>query len=254
MTTLEYNEYYSRQHTTPEPISTATPLWRFLIVVAAIHAAILSWLSLRPALPILPDTVDAPRSIRSFLYHAPAAPKELSAPANTTAASENSTPATPIEPAPATSTTNTATELNQQHTVNPTAPRQVAVKVNAPAKVNIRAATANYLQQQRTQVIGRFDDGYATAAHPQRQSDMGTPSKSLQLPQQPLAERNGSLDSALDPNRIVKVGSTCYRVVKTPTQLNPNAENLGFPFKCGQTDDERLLDASLKARIQQHRH
>ncbi|BCV61165.1 hypothetical protein [Shewanella algae] len=58
-----------------------------------------------------------------------------------------------------------------------------------------------------------------------------------------------SLDLPLDPNRIVKDGDTCYRVVKVPTPLNPYAENLGFPFKCGQTEMEKALKEAVASRL-----
>ncbi|QSX35256.1 hypothetical protein JYB87_08725 [Shewanella avicenniae] len=120
---------------------------------------------------------------------------------------------------------------------------------------DIDMATANYLQQQSNEALTHLSERYAdNKTNYRSDSEITATPPHLTLPQTPLAERSGTLDLALDPNRIVKHVNTCYRVVKTPTQLNPDAENLGFAFKCGKTDDEKLFDAVLKNRINQHRH
>ncbi|MCL2919268.1 hypothetical protein [Shewanella litorisediminis] len=54
-----------------------------------------------------------------------------------------------------------------------------------------------------------------------------------------------TLDSDIDPNRIVKSGDTCYRVVKVPTPLNPHAENLGYPFRCGEDRVKKALKEGI---------
>ncbi|MCH1923814.1 hypothetical protein L9G74_11310 [Shewanella sp. C32] len=228
-----------------------------MLLVAVVHLILLSWFSLRPVLPVLAEVKPPPLVIHSFLYRAPTKVNVL--PPSDIAPDEDIT--TEVTVASAAVTPNHSSEAtiatsagSASDSVIDAAPATTPVNEIKPvAKVNIRDLTANYLQQQQSQAIGKLPADYATSVSKQGFSDMTAKPKSLQLPQQTLSERDGSLDAALDPNRIVKVGSTCYRVVKTPTQLNPYAENLGFPFKCGQTDDEKLLEASLKARIQQHR-
>ncbi len=67
----------------------------------------------------------------------------------------------------------------------------------------------------------------------------------LQLPEVDTWSEAKTLDNALDPNRVVKQGDTCYRIVKTPNPINPHAENLGYPFRC---DGDSVVE-SLKRAI-----
>ncbi len=256
MTTLAHGELWSNPQLNHQPPATVA-LWPSMLVVAVVHLILLSWLSLRPVLPVFAEVQPPPLVIHSFLYQAPAK-ANVSPPSGiaqdediTTEVTVASAAVTPNHRSEATITTSAGSASDSVIDAAPA--KQPANEIKSVGKVDIRDLTANYLQQQQSQAIGQLPADYATSASKQDFSDMTAKPKSLQLPQQTLSDRNGSLDAALDPNRIVKVGSTCYRVVKTPTQLNPYAENLGFPFKCGQTDDEKLLKASLKARIQQHR-
>ncbi|MDF0535319.1 hypothetical protein KDN34_17290 [Shewanella yunxiaonensis] len=110
------------------------------------------------------------------------------------------------------------------------------------------------MQQQQSGKLNQGATQYAKKQSARKSLSVITPEpERLVLPTIPIGERNGSLDSPLDPNRIVKQGDRCYRVVKMPTQLNPEAEHLGFGFKCALTDDEKRLDKSLTNRINQHR-
>ena len=65
------------------------------------------------------------------------------------------------------------------------------------------------------------------------------------LPARKTVAEAKTLDHQFDPNRIIRKGSDCYRVVKVGTPINPHAENLGYKFKCGQTDQEKALAESL---------
>ncbi|MGS0681940.1 hypothetical protein ACVBIL_12325 [Shewanella sp. 125m-7] len=57
-------------------------------------------------------------------------------------------------------------------------------------------------------------------------------------------------DHRLDPNRIVRQGDTCYRIVKVPTQINPHAENLGYPFNCGGDKIKKAINDVISARLE----
>ncbi|ABZ76464.1 hypothetical protein Shal_1899 [Shewanella halifaxensis HAW-EB4] len=57
-------------------------------------------------------------------------------------------------------------------------------------------------------------------------------------------------DHRLDPNRIVRLGDTCYRIVKVPTQINPYAENLGYPFNCGGDKIKKAINDAISARLE----
>lgn len=258
MTTLAHGALWSHLQLNHQPPATVA-LWPSMLVVAVVHLILLSWLSLRPVLPVLSEVQPPPLVIHSFLYQAPAkvnVPPPSGIAPDEDIATEVTVPSAAVTPnhsSVATIATSAESGNDNVSVIDAAPAKQPTNAIKSAGKVNIRDLTANYLQQQQSQAIGQLPADYATSVSKQGFSDMTAKPKSLQLPQQTLSERNGSLDAALDPNRIVKVGSTCYRVVKTPTQLNPYAENLGFPFKCGQTDDEKLLEASLKARIQQHR-
>ena len=58
-----------------------------------------------------------------------------------------------------------------------------------------------------------------------------------------------SLDLGLDPNRRVRIGDTCYQVVKVATQINPYAENLGYAFNCGGDKVQLRLDKLITERL-----
>ncbi|KFZ37242.1 hypothetical protein HR45_11205 [Shewanella mangrovi] len=232
-------------------------LWRFLLPVAVVHLVLIVFLSFQTALTVTPSFV-RPQAIRSFLYQAPkhTVSKQVVRP--------NQMPATPQVPNSAAKKSkpnpalvgqaNVAPSNNSKVNSTPLQPKDANVVHNEPQSISVSDATAHYLrQQQQAAVQSSVNYAQHQKAH-KSESDMTPNLDALVLPTVPVAERNGSLDSPLDPNRIVKNGDTCYRVVKTPTQLNPYAENLGFAFKCGKTDDERLLESSLKNRINQHRN
>ncbi len=61
-----------------------------------------------------------------------------------------------------------------------------------------------------------------------------------------------TLDHRLDPNRRVKIGDTCYKVVKLGTQINPHAEGLGFAEPCDPVSPTKhALDAAISKRLSQ---
>ncbi|MGX9463428.1 hypothetical protein ACWXWU_19690 [Shewanella sp. A14] len=58
-----------------------------------------------------------------------------------------------------------------------------------------------------------------------------------------------TFDHKLDPNRIVKQGDYCYRVVELPTQINPHGHGLGFAEFCGEDKQKKQLTKSINNRI-----
>ena len=53
----------------------------------------------------------------------------------------------------------------------------------------------------------------------------------------------------LDPNRIVKIGDDCYRVVPLPTQINPHGEGLGFKEPCSGDKVQAAMNEAIKNRL-----
>ena len=106
------------------------------------------------------------------------------------------------------------------------------------------------LQHSQQQALQQLSQQYADKATGRKSlSEMDGEMEVLWVNDADDFNKVASLDLPLDPNRIVKDGDTCYRVVKVPTPLNPYAENLGFPFKCGQTEMEKALKEAVASRL-----
>ncbi|MDO6679920.1 hypothetical protein [Shewanella sp. 4_MG-2023] len=58
-----------------------------------------------------------------------------------------------------------------------------------------------------------------------------------------------TLNHRLDPNRIVKIGETCHRLVALPTQINPYAEGLDLGHPCEGGKTKKALDNAIQQRL-----
>lgn len=107
-----------------------------------------------------------------------------------------------------------------------------------------------YFERQREQAL---DDLVIEQADKfTRKSNMSEMSPEMEVLFVPNADDFGgttSLDLPLDPNRIVRKGDTCYRVVQVGTQVNPYAENLGFPFDCSGKKINQAIDDAIQSRL-----
>lgn len=110
--------------------------------------------------------------------------------------------------------------------------------------------TQQYFERQREQAL---DDLVIEQADKfTRKSNMSEMSPEMEVLFVPNADDFGgttSLDLPLDPNRIVRKGDTCYRVVQLGTQVNPYAENLGFPFDCSGKKINQAIDDAIQSRL-----
>lgn len=110
--------------------------------------------------------------------------------------------------------------------------------------------TQQYFERQREQAL---DDLVIEQADKfTRKSNMSEMSPEMEVLFVPNADDFGgttSLDLPLDPNRIVRKGDTCYRVVRLGTQINPYAENLGFPFDCSGKKINQAIDDAIQSRL-----
>ncbi|MGI2208402.1 hypothetical protein ACROAD_08955 [Shewanella baltica] len=110
--------------------------------------------------------------------------------------------------------------------------------------------TQQYFERQREQAL---DDLVIKQADKfTRKSNMSEMSPEMEVLFVPNADDFGgttSLDLPLDPNRIVRKGDTCYRVVRLGTQINPNAENLGFPINCSGKKINQAIDDAIQSRL-----
>ncbi|PWF64526.1 hypothetical protein CBX96_05110 [Shewanella sp. BC20] len=110
--------------------------------------------------------------------------------------------------------------------------------------------TQRYFERQREQVLD--DLVLEQANHYSKRSNLSEMSPEMEVLIVPNADDfsgPSSLDLELDPNRIVRKGDTCYRVVKVGTQINPYAENLGFPFDCSGKKMNQEIDDAIKAQL-----
>lgn len=102
--------------------------------------------------------------------------------------------------------------------------------------------TQQYFERQREQALDALVIEQADKFT--RKSNMSEISPEMEVLFVPNADDFGgttSLDLPLDPNRIVRKGDTCYRVVQVGTQVNPYAENLGFPLTAVAKKSIKLL-------------
>ncbi|UXM80904.1 hypothetical protein N7V09_13635 [Shewanella seohaensis] len=110
--------------------------------------------------------------------------------------------------------------------------------------------TQRYFERQREQALD--DLVLEQANHYSKRSNLSEMSPEMEVLIVPNADDfsgPSSLDLELDPNRIVRKGDTCYRVVKVGTQINPYAENLGFPFDCSGKKMNLEIDDAIKAHL-----
>ncbi|MGI2186556.1 hypothetical protein ACROAG_06040 [Shewanella oncorhynchi] len=110
--------------------------------------------------------------------------------------------------------------------------------------------TQQYFERQREQALDALVIEQADKFT--RKSNMSEMSPEMEVLFVPNADDFGgttSLDLPLDPNRIVRKGDTCYRVVQVGTQVNPYAENLGFPFDCSGKKINQAIDDAIQSRL-----
>ncbi|MCK7631074.1 hypothetical protein MZ018_14960 [Shewanella sp. JNE10-2] len=110
--------------------------------------------------------------------------------------------------------------------------------------------TQHYFERQREQALDNLVIEQADKFT--RKSNMSEMSPEMEVLFVPNADDfagTTSHDLPLDPNRIVRKGDTCYRVVQVGTQVNPYAQNLGFPFDCGGKKINQAIDDAIQSRL-----
>ncbi len=107
-------------------------------------------------------------------------------------------------------------------------------------------STQDYFSSKNAQLLDSLSrDSANQFTNNKTLSEMDGEMVILVLPEVDTWSEAKTFGSELDPNRIVKQGDTCFRIVKTPTPINPHAENLGYPFRC----DGDSVVAALKRAI-----
>ena len=114
----------------------------------------------------------------------------------------------------------------------------------------VSTMTGDYMARDwQAQLDNLVQSAATNATQKKSMSEMDGEMRVLALPKENEYETAITLDSKLDPNRIVKIGDTCYRVVSVATPINPHAENLGFPFKCGVDEVKQAIKEGLDKHL-----
>ncbi|MFB2753513.1 hypothetical protein ACE02G_07630 [Shewanella xiamenensis] len=138
----------------------------------------------------------------------------------------------------------------QSSSVQAASTEQSAASGQSGGAGSVGLFTQRYFERQREQALD--DLVLEQANHYSKRSNLSEMSPEMEVLIVPNADDFSgptSLDLELDPNRIVRQGNTCYRVVKVGTPINPYAENLGFPFDCSGKKMNQEIDDAIKAQL-----
>ncbi|MDI5877044.1 hypothetical protein [Shewanella xiamenensis] len=214
-----------------------------------------------PAAKVIPKPAEKPTPKPTAQS---AKPSEVSAQESKVTESKVPVPSTSV---PNTSTPNTSTQgQTQQSAKEAVKPKKAEVQSSSAhaasteqsaasgqsggAAGSVGLFTQRYFERQREQALD--DLVLEQANHYSKRSNMSEMSPEMEVLIVPNADDFSgptSLDLELDPNRIVRQGNTCYRVVKVGTPINPYAENLGFPFDCSGKKMNQEIDDAIKAQL-----
>ncbi|MCL1049006.1 hypothetical protein L2755_05135 [Shewanella abyssi] len=126
--------------------------------------------------------------------------------------------------------------------------RSVAVNNKNPSAM---AFAQSYLQRKNAAALDALIVDKANQYTGSRSlSEMDGDMVELVFPEVDEYSKIPTTDHRLDPNRIVRQGDTCFRIVKTPTQINPYGENIGYPFNCGGDKIKKAINEAISARLE----
>ncbi|WP_299496785.1 hypothetical protein [uncultured Shewanella sp.] len=112
-----------------------------------------------------------------------------------------------------------------------------------------------YLQQQQASRLSQLAEEQAALATSQASlSDMTPAPHELNVPPstEPLTGLPQVHGQLMAPNRIVQKGDFCYRMIKTPTQINPNAEIVStIGYRCSADEDKKNVQNLINQRLKQ---
>ncbi|QYK03526.1 hypothetical protein [Shewanella zhangzhouensis] len=258
---------------------------KLLLPVTLVHLAVLGLLAwqLAPQLGSLSAALDEranqPKALQSYLvFSTPKQPIEQPPEANPSdpaAVKPQSEPEpeqvkreqvneqnAPIEPALSTAPKEPAPIKDEPLPAQPAvesaqkARRESLPPIETPApsehsQLDFSTPASRFVARQNAQALNALSQSYADEqtvhmnAAGRGMSELLPEMEVLLVPSADDFYKPNTLDSDIDPNRIVKSGDTCYRVVKVPTPINPHAENLGFPFRCGEDRVKKALKEGI---------
>ena len=183
------------------------------------------------AQPITP--VVEPQSASNFQQQVPSEPPDIITPREPDRSSHNS-----------------ASAINDE-TVNEAGNEAVSDSVAALSTHAITQASNQYLQQinmnEFETLIGK--QSALTSKPGGTMSEMDPDLAFIELVPKTDTSQPHTYNHRLDPNRIVKQGDYCYRVVNLATQINPYGEGLGYAEFCGVDEQKTALTSAINNRL-----
>ncbi|GIU18536.1 hypothetical protein [Shewanella sp. MBTL60-007] len=162
--------------------------------------------------------------------------------------SEKSKPLAKLEPS---EKYKSLSELNLQAPSNVSTLPRVSTEERKHPRTSVSQFTQSYLEKQKaSQLDALIIDKAEQYTQKRSLSEMDADMQELIFPEVEKYSKVITTDHRLDPNRIVRHGDTCYRIVKVPTQLNPYAENIGYPFNCGGDKIKKAINDAISARLE----
>ncbi|RPA64165.1 hypothetical protein EGC86_02530 [Shewanella frigidimarina] len=125
------------------------------------------------------------------------------------------------------------------------------VNKSAPSFASIQQATSHFIQQNNIAALDTLI-GSQTALQNKptgTMSEMDSNLDFIELAPEIDISQPHTFNHRLDPNRIVKQGDYCYRVVELPTQVNPHGWGLGFAEFCGEDQIKKQLTEAIYNRV-----
>ncbi|MGI2106338.1 hypothetical protein ACRN9A_14415 [Shewanella frigidimarina] len=120
-----------------------------------------------------------------------------------------------------------------------------------PSLASIQQATSHFIQQNNIAALDTLI-GSQTALQNKptgTMSEMDPNLDFIELTPEIDINQPHTFNHRLDPNRIVKQGDYCYRVVELPTQVNPHGWGLGFAEFCGEDQVKKQLTEAINNRV-----
>ena len=116
---------------------------------------------------------------------------------------------------------------------------------------SLQQATSRYIQQHNNQQFEQLIDLQAASKNKPvgTMSEMDATLDFIELTPKIDTSQPQTLNHKLDPNRIVKQGDYCYKVVNLATQVNPHGWGLGFAEFCGEDKQKQQLTEAINNRV-----
>ncbi|GIU44687.1 hypothetical protein TUM4438_16460 [Shewanella sairae] len=250
--------------------SRLSPFSVLIISVLLVHVAVIVAVNYFWVRPTVTVNKLAETTIQSYLYQAPKAEPLLES-----RLESKPSAATPLKDKPddklAVNNQDTArikhTEVQEPSKQIKSAPKtDLSQEIDDKAKVTTALSTPSANTSKGTSAK-RFTQSYLAKQRANKLDELVVSSAANYSQKRSLSEMDGEMqelifpeidkyskvvttDHVLDPNRIVRKGDTCYRIVKIGDQINPYAETIGYPFNCGGDKVKKAINEAIAARLE----